>query len=90
MLNFRLEVLHRFTKTDYLDDLSTRYINPADFALYLPASKAALAVRMSDKQINPVAIPSTGRKRGTATENDGYFTVGLKMSLIIGRSKAVY
>ena len=90
LLNFRLEVLHRFLRTDYLDDLSSRYIDPAEFALYLPASKAALAVRMADKQINPVAIPSTGRKRGTVTENDGYFTVGLKMSLVIGRSKAVF
>ena len=90
LLNFRLEVLHRFTRTDYLDDLSTTYINPADYARYLPASKAALALRMADKQINPVAIPSTGRKRGTATENDGYLTIALKMSLIIGRGKAVF
>jgi hypothetical protein len=90
LLNFRLEVLHRFTRTDYLDDLSTTYVNPADFALYLPPSRAALAVRMADKQINPVAVPSTGRKRGTATENDGYLTIALKMSLIIGRGKAVF
>lgn len=90
LVNFRLEVLHRFLRTDYLDDLSTRYIDPAEFALYLPANKAALAARLADKQINPVAIPSTGRKRGTVTENDGFFTVGLKMSLVIGRSKAVF
>ncbi len=90
LLNFRFEVLHRFLKTDYLDDLSSRYINPAEFAMYLPANKASLAARMADKQINPVAVPSTNRKRGTVTENDGYFTASLKMSLIIGRSKAVY
>ncbi len=90
LVNFRMEAVYRKLNTDYLDDLSTRYIDPAEFAQYLSPEKAALAVRMADKQINPVAIPSTGRKRGTATNNDGYFTVALKISLILGRNKAVY
>ncbi len=90
LFNLRLETVYRKLNTDYLDDLSTRYINPADFDLYLSPEKAALAKIMNDKQINPVATPSTGRKRGNIEENDGYFTINLKMSLIIGRSKAVY
>lgn len=88
LFNMRLETVYRFTKTDYLDDLSGRYIDPAEFDLYLSPSNAILARALSDKQINPVAIPSTGRKRGNPQEKDGYFTVNLKMSLIIGRSKA--
>ncbi len=90
LFNLRLETVYRFLHTDYLDDLSSRYINPADFDKYLSPTNAALARIMNDRQINPVAIPSTGRKRGDPTENDGYFSVNLKMSLIIGRSKAKY
>ena len=37
------EVLHRKTFTDYIDDVSTKYINPALFNTYLPAADAAIA-----------------------------------------------
>lgn len=90
LFNLRLETVYRKLNTDYLDDLSTRYINPAEFDLYLSPQKAALAKIMNDRQINPVATPSTNRKRGTATENDAYFTINLKVSLIIGRDKAKF
>ncbi len=83
----RLEVLHRILKTDYLDDLSERYIDPALFAKYLTPQQARIAKLMNDKQINPVANPSTGRRRGNPDNNDSYFTINLKISLIIGRDK---
>jgi hypothetical protein len=45
LLNLRLEILHRITRTDYLDDVSTRYIDPSLFQKYLSPNKASNALQ---------------------------------------------
>jgi len=68
-MNFSIEVAHRFTGTDYLDDVSTTYIGATRFA---PMSTAAL---LQDRSIeidpdNPLGVE--GRQRGWSKQRDQY------------------
>ncbi len=85
LVNIRGEFLYRKTFTDYLDDLSTTYIDPALFDKYLTPQQAVNARYLYDRQLEPHA--GVGGKRGTETNNDGYFTFALKASVIIGRER---
>jgi len=67
--NFSFELAHRFTTTDYLDDVSTTYIGVNKF---LPLSTAAL---LQDRSIeidkdNPLGVE--GRQRGWSKQRDQY------------------
>ena len=44
-VNLSFEIIHRKTFTDYIDDVSTGYIDPALFNNYMPANQAQLAAR---------------------------------------------
>ena len=85
LLNLRVEALYRVLTTDYLDDVSTTYIDPALFDKYLTPVNASIAKRVSDKQIVPVS--GTDVMRGSPTINDSYFTINLKVSFTIGRER---
>lgn len=75
-----LEVLHRTTFSDYIDDVSTTYVDPAIFYNNLPLAQAQLAERMANKSgINTPTRFDAGDKRGTATNNDAYYTFNLKL-----------
>lgn len=81
-----LEVLHRKTFTDYIDDVSTNYVDPALFYKYMPAQQAGLAATMANKslyQSNPTRF-GPGDKRGTPSNNDAYYTFNLKVGFRIG------
>ncbi len=87
LVNLRGEILYRKTFTDYLDDLSTTYIDKAWFrnpANGLTPQKADLAEILYDRQLVKDPIST---KRGTEKNNDGFFTVNLKISVIIGRER---
>jgi hypothetical protein len=86
-VNLALEVLHRTTFTDYLDDVSTTYVDPAVFYANMPLAQAQLAERMANKSGNNGATTqyTPGSKRGTATNNDAYFSVNLKLGFRLGR-----
>jgi Domain of unknown function (DUF6089) len=86
LFNLRGEFIYRKTFTDYIDDLSTDYIDPALFDKYLGAgtAKAKNAKILNNRQIVPNPIST---KRGTVTNNDGYFTFNLKLSVVIGRDR---
>ena len=74
-----LEVLHRKTFTDYIDDVSTTYISPDLFYANLPLAQAQLAERMANKSgLNTPTRFEPGSKRGTPTNNDAYYTFNLK------------
>lgn len=76
-----LEVIHRKTFTDYIDDVSTSYIDPALFYNYMPLQQAQLAERMANKS-NLVAGNAAfvaGQKRGTPSNNDAYYSIGVKL-----------
>jgi len=77
-----LELLHRQTFTDYIDDVSTGYIDPIFFNNYLSADNAARANRLyykgtySGPTTNPGAIQTY--QRGDPTENDAFFSTILR------------
>ena len=68
-LNFSIEVAHRFTGTDYLDDVSTTFIGAGNFT---PLSTAALLQDRSVeiKPLNPLGVE--GRQRGWSKQKDQY------------------
>ncbi|HYC30053.1 MAG TPA: DUF6089 family protein [Chitinophagaceae bacterium] len=82
--NFALsfEIVHRKTFTDYMDDVSTEYIDPNLFYNYLSPNQAAIADRVYNKSplrtVNSGFSP--GDKRGTKENNDAYYSAGFKLS----------
>ena len=85
LINLRLEFVYRKLNTDHLDDLSTTYIDPAAFDKNLSPSKAITARALYDRQIDKIG--KIGGKRGDPTNNDGYFSLNLKASILLGRSR---
>ncbi len=79
-VNLSFEIIHRKTFTDYMDDVSTTYIDPALFSQYMPASQAALAARMANKSGGAY---QAGNKRGTASNNDAYYSAGFKLGFVL-------
>lgn len=89
MMNLRFEILHRITLTDYLDDVSTRYIDPALFHKYLSPYHATYAIELYSrkKEIDPAMAAVPGEIRGNSSRNDSYFTMQLKLSMVMGRKR---
>lgn len=85
LINVRGEYVYRVLNTDYLDDVSKDYIDPAVYSQYFTGTKLANAIALSDRQIRKVTGP--GGKRGSAKQKDAYFSFNLKISVTIGRQK---
>ena len=87
-INLSSEILYRKTFTDYIDDVSAKYIDPNNFGKYLSASDAALATKLSDKVI-PIIFPGQGRfpagnQRGDTKNGDTYLSLVLKLGIRLG------
>lgn len=89
LFNARLEVVHRVLNTDYLDDVSTNYIDPTLFSKYMDHGQAALAAQLADRrsELVPGTVTNEGGIRGNPKDKDAYFTVQVKFSLSIGRTR---
>jgi len=77
-----LEVLHRKLFTDYVDDVSTNYIDPIYFDKYLSPADAALAKQLNYRgTYSSVTRPSdvVGAKRGDPKQNDAFFSTILRL-----------
>jgi hypothetical protein len=85
LFNLRAEYVYRLLSTDYLDDVSTTYVDPNVYQNYFTGVKLANAIALSDRQINKVTV--AGGKRGSPKEKDAYFSFNLKLSLILGRER---
>lgn len=85
-INVATELLYRKTFTDYIDDVSTSYINANYFDRYLPAQQAALARELHDKVVagTPVRRTSPGKQRGNPKNNDAYFSTVIKIGIKLG------
>lgn len=90
ILNLRGEFVYRKLFTDYLDDVSTSYIDPALFQSYLSGSTLRDALAMNDRQLVNKNGPQGGAKRGGANQKDAYFSFNIKLGLLIGRQKVRY
>lgn len=88
-VNLSFEIIHRKTFTDYIDDVSTTYIDPALFYNNLPLQQAQLAERMANKTGNQLGNSTNffpGDKRGTPTNKDAYYSAQFKLGIRLGNS----
>jgi len=95
--NLRAEFLHRTLFTDYLDDVSTRYIDPnlfgqAGFGLtgkqLQNAQDLASNQRTNTDPTNSfIYRKSEGGIRGNPKNKDSFFTFNIKIGLTFGREK---
>lgn len=87
-VNLSMELLYRKTFTDYIDDVSKKYIDPKSFAKYLSASDASLATKLSDKSIGIIYPGMTrypaGTQRGDLKDGDTYFSIVAKVGFRLG------
>jgi hypothetical protein len=84
LLQVRLEIVHRILFTDYLDDVSTTYIDGSLFTNYLPGRLAsiALALHRRMKELQPAYNVTDGMKRGNSSDNDAFFSIQLKIGWV--------
>lgn len=76
-----VEYIYRITFTDYLDNVSGKYVDPSLYSAYLSPQKAALAAEMQDRswQIDPSVTHAAGEMRGNASNKDAYSTFGVTL-----------
>lgn len=88
LINLRMELMYRHTTTDYLDDVSTKYIDKTLFANYFSGAKLVNAVLLSDRQRGEY-LPQTypDKKRGNPKDKDNFFSANLKIGIALGREK---
>ena len=74
-----LEILHRKTFTDYIDDVSTKYIDPIYFSQYLAPADVPIAYQLHNREpFRNITRPTVGRQRGDSKEMDSYFSTILR------------
>lgn len=88
-LNIKAEFVYRKLSTDYLDDVSTDYIDPTLYANYFTGSKLTNALLLNDRQyeLNPGHITVAGGERGHPKSNDSFFSFNVKLGYTFGREK---
>jgi len=88
-LSLRAEFIYRKLNTDYLDDVSTTYIDPNLYANYFTGAKLTNALLVNDRQyeLDPAHVTSPGDQRGNSKKNDAYFTFSIKVGYTFGRQK---
>lgn len=81
-MSVSFEVLLRKSFNDYVDDVSTTYIDPVLYDKYLTPANAAIARKISDKMYGIVSPNVTrfapGEQRGNPKQNDSWFTTFIK------------
>lgn len=87
-----LECLYRHTFTDYIDDVSTSYIDPDKFDKYLSQDQADVARQIHDKGtnlMNPAANRfRPGSQRGNPNNTDTYFSFLFKVGINLGTNES--
>jgi hypothetical protein len=80
-VGFEVCVRHLFT--DYLDDVSTTYIDKNILLAERGAEAAELAFRANER--NPaLQYPAAGTPRGNPSQNDAYYTLLLRFTYRFG------
>lgn len=73
----------RKTFTDYIDDISTTYIDPVLFDRYLTLDQANLAKQLYSRNIRPEKVRPDGEK-ANASNNDSYSSIFLSINIRLG------
>jgi hypothetical protein len=80
-INIGFEIVHRFTRTDYLDDVSKTYVDPSAFPPN-PDGTPNPAYLLSDRSYETGdRIGVKGRQRGNSQNKDQFVTAMLYVSL---------
>lgn len=80
------EVSQRKTFTDYLDDVSSAYVDRDK--LFAARGQTAVDMAFRGGEINPSApYPKDGEQRGTPTENDWYYFFGVNIEIKLSALK---
>ena len=87
-VNLAFELLYRKTFTDYIDDVSTSYVDQVYFDKYLLPEDANIAKQINDKAYTSY-VPGSPRfmpgvQRGNPKNMDAYFSFALKFGLRLG------
>ena len=83
-----LEVAHRLTFTDYIDDVSTSYVDPSVFFDNFSPDRATMAAAMARRsvEIDPGlvngVVSAPGAQRGNPKNNDSYYTITLRFAYL--------
>jgi hypothetical protein len=83
-----LEVLYRKTFTDYIDDVSTGYIDPILFEKYLKPEQATIAYYLNNQGYSPVTRTQIGDSRGNPKDKDCFFSTVLRFGIRMGSTGA--
>lgn len=87
ILNLRAEIVTRILQTDYLDDVSGRYIDPSVFANHLSGVQLNEALLLNNRAKPGAETAHPGGIRGNPKNNDSYITFNLKLALSLGRER---
>lgn len=72
----------RKTFTDYLDDVSKKYVNPST----LEAESGPLTQYFADQSYQQIGDQNIGVNRGNTTANDWYYFSGVSVTFILNRT----
>jgi hypothetical protein len=84
-----IEWIYRKLFTDYLDDVSSTYADPATFLSNLPEPIARLATQLANRQKENNGWNSKGNKRGNPSNKDAYFSFNIKVALKLGKDNSL-
>ena len=87
IINLRAEIVTRFLFTDYLDDVSGRYIDPSVFANHLSGTQLSQALLLNDRHKPGAVTAHPNGIRGRPNNNDAYVTFNIKLGLTLGRDR---
>ncbi len=90
LLSLRAEFLYRILSTDYLDDCSTNYVDPAVYENYFSGAKRNNAIALSNRQYeigDDFYKMGIGSQRGSPKQKDSYFSFNFKIALNLGRER---
>lgn len=79
----------RRTFTDYIDDISTTYVDPSLFDKYLPSDKAAVAKQLYSRSRTPWKVKPNIAK-ADQRDRDSYVTLLLTISYVMAKHKVIY
>ncbi len=87
LLNLRAEIVTRHLQTDYLDDVSGRYIDPSVYGNYFSGTKLKQALLLNDRHKPGASTAHPNGIRGRPKNNDSYITFNIKLGLTLGRDR---
>jgi len=82
-MNLGIEVVNRFTFTDYIDDVSHTYVGANNFGNANGYASTAYQLQDRSGEVNPIKIGNSGQQRGDKITYDQYlmFQVSLSFQL---------